>query len=246
MGPDTGEEVGLQLHADGELVVVAFRKARTHRLHLVGDAELILHVVADFVRDHISLGEVAGRAEAAFEFVVEGEVDVHLLVERAIEGAGGGAGHTAGAADLTLEEHERGRGIAAAEVGRKKLAPDVFIVGEHHPHELREFVVERLAGGLLRCRCSDLGRHLGDLHRIDSEEHQRDHEDQREQTSPHHHGRGSLAATILDVLTLPTAFPTHGRRSSEERETRVPAMYRPSGEIASGRSGCRSGHERFG
>ena len=66
--PDAGEAVGLQLdlhlHAIG-LRAVAGGALRL--LHLGQDAEQVLHVVADLVRDHIGLGELAGLAGAAAE-----------------------------------------------------------------------------------------------------------------------------------------------------------------------------------
>ena len=54
-------------------------------LHLVGDAEQGLHVMADLVRDHVGLGEVARCLEAVLQLPVEVEVDVDLVIERAIE-----------------------------------------------------------------------------------------------------------------------------------------------------------------
>jgi hypothetical protein len=55
------------------------------------EAEQRLHVMADLVRDDVSLREVARGAEAPIELVVEAEVDVDALVSRAIERADLGA-----------------------------------------------------------------------------------------------------------------------------------------------------------
>src|SRR5258708_1355804 len=38
-----------------------------------------------FVRDHISLRELAGRAESPFQFIKEAQVDLHLLVAGSLE-----------------------------------------------------------------------------------------------------------------------------------------------------------------
>ena len=54
-------------------------------VHLLRDAEQRLHVMADLVGDHVGLREVAGRAEAIAQVAVEVEIDVDLLVGRAVE-----------------------------------------------------------------------------------------------------------------------------------------------------------------
>ena len=45
-------------------------------------------MVADLVREHIGLREIARRAELLAQLIVEREVDVNLLVDRAIERPG--------------------------------------------------------------------------------------------------------------------------------------------------------------
>lgn len=89
--PNASKAISLELHADGQ--VVAGTRIGAHRLaHLALDAEQALDVMADLVRQHVGLGEIPGRAEAAFEFVIEAEVDVDLLVDGAVKGSGGGLG----------------------------------------------------------------------------------------------------------------------------------------------------------
>ena len=66
IGPDAGEAIGLQLHAHLERIGLALVHALPRRLDLIGDAEQLLHVVADLMRDDIGLGEIAGRFEAVF------------------------------------------------------------------------------------------------------------------------------------------------------------------------------------
>ncbi len=71
--------------------------SRGRVVDLLGDAGERLHVVAVLVRDHVRLGEVAGRLEALGELAEEAEVEVDLAVERAVERPGaGGAGAAAG------------------------------------------------------------------------------------------------------------------------------------------------------
>ena len=77
VGPHAGVAVGLELDPHGLLVRLAAA---------AGDAEQVLHVVADLVGDHVGLGEVAGGAEAVAQLVEEAEVDVGQPVGRAVEG----------------------------------------------------------------------------------------------------------------------------------------------------------------
>ena len=82
--PDTRQAVGLQLEAHRQRVG-AIGPALLPA-DLLGDAQEVLHVVADLVGEHVGLGEVAGRPEAVLQLVVEAQVDVDLPVLGAVEG----------------------------------------------------------------------------------------------------------------------------------------------------------------
>ena len=71
IGPHAREAIGLQFHADLQRIAIAFGHARLETLHLVGNAEQLLHVVSDLVRDYVCLGKVARRLETALELLVE-------------------------------------------------------------------------------------------------------------------------------------------------------------------------------
>ncbi len=88
VGPDTGEAVGLQLLANQQ-ATVAFhaRAALACGLYLLRYPEQGLYVMADLVRDDISLGEVAGGGEARSHLIEELKVEVHLPVTWAVERA---------------------------------------------------------------------------------------------------------------------------------------------------------------
>jgi len=60
-------------------------------LHLLLDAELLLHVMAHLMGDHIGLGEVARRPYLAAQLAIEVQVDVDLLFEGAVASACGTA-----------------------------------------------------------------------------------------------------------------------------------------------------------
>ena len=64
VGPHAGVAVGLQFLPDEQAVgALDVAAAHPHGIHLFGHAGHGLHVVADFVRDHVGLREVAGRAK---------------------------------------------------------------------------------------------------------------------------------------------------------------------------------------
>ena len=106
IGPNAGEEIGLELEAHGELVTFPLTGAAAGSVNLFGDAEDFLHVVANFVGDDIGLGEVAGCAETLFHFAVKAEVEVHTFIFRTIEGTDGSTSETAGRVDPVGKQNE--------------------------------------------------------------------------------------------------------------------------------------------
>jgi hypothetical protein len=65
LAPDAGQAVGLQFHAYRQGIGLASLARWRAFMHLVGDAEQVLHVMADFVGDDVGLGEFAGGVEAS-------------------------------------------------------------------------------------------------------------------------------------------------------------------------------------
>jgi hypothetical protein len=103
--PDAGETIGLELHLHRQ-VVLAPRPAPLLRAHLALDAGEGLDVVADLVREDVGLREIPRRAEAGTQLVVEGEVDVDLLIGRAVEGTHLALSDAAARARRIAKEHE--------------------------------------------------------------------------------------------------------------------------------------------
>src|SRR5688572_13059361 len=91
--------------------------------------------MADFMREHVRLGEVARSLEAGSQLVIEREVDIDLLVARTVERADGGARGSAGGLHLTAEQHEFGRNVLGAML-LEEGGPGVFGVAEHRCDEL--------------------------------------------------------------------------------------------------------------
>src|SRR5262249_2175018 len=88
--PHAGETIGLHLdpHLDGVRLGLAAGRL-LQLLCLRQDAEQVLHVMADLVRDHVSLRELAGAAlataETGLDLLEELGVEIDLLIDRAVE-----------------------------------------------------------------------------------------------------------------------------------------------------------------
>ena len=78
-------------------------------------------MMADLMGDDIGLGEIAAGAEPVLELAIEAEVEIDLLVERAVERTHGGHRIAASRAHLIGEQDELGRGIALALRGENPL-----------------------------------------------------------------------------------------------------------------------------
>jgi hypothetical protein len=135
VGPDAGQEVGLQLEPHGKLIVFGLGHAAPHAADALGNAELVLHVMADFVGDDVGLGEVARRAKTVLQLAEKAQVEIDLLVGGAVERPDRGAGEAAGRADFVAEQHERGIAIPAAHL-LELLLPHVLGAGQHDADEL--------------------------------------------------------------------------------------------------------------
>src|SRR5512139_3221959 len=231
--PHAGETVGLQLDANGDGVHLRLADTPAHAFDLGRDAEQVLHVVAHLVRDDVGLREVARRTELAVQRVEEAEVDVDLLVARAIERAHRRLAHAAGAARGATEQHQLGLAVGGT-THLHQGTPHVFRVGEHGGDERGLRVARRRRGG------RRLGRWRGEVaaaqdaeqrKRVDAEDpsrHQRHHDGAQADAAPASEtGPPTCGAAVLDVAALPLAFPLHGGlpgvRRSRRRRTFAPS-----------------------
>ena len=185
-------------------------------------------MVADFVRDDVGLGEIAGNAEAAFQLVEETQVEIDFLVFGTIERSDGGAGKTAGRLHRAVEQHEFGISILAAHAA-ELFVPDIFGIGEHDLDELDEL----LLSGIDRPALLNSGRSAGlpalrhllqQLDGVDAE-HPGDDQDEHDgaesavNSDRHAHERAAAAgaALVFDVSTFSFALPTHRYYSEDQR-----------------------------
>ena len=127
VGPDAGEAVGLELEAHGELIGNV-GAALLQLVHPVGRTEEILHVVPDFVGEHVRLRKVAAGSEALLQLVVEAKIDVGFPVERTIEGAAGRLGRPARRLHHVPEQHELRHTVLRPHLGQQPGPGGLHIV----------------------------------------------------------------------------------------------------------------------
>src|SRR4029453_5717574 len=112
--PRAGVAVGLQLETHRQRVVAALVDPLPSRVDLLHHAGEVLHMMADFVRDHEPLRKTAGSPEAPREFVEESRIQVELAVPRAVERSDGSVGNSTRGAYGSRKEHERRRLVGRA------------------------------------------------------------------------------------------------------------------------------------
>ncbi len=210
--PNAGITIGLQLeqHRQG----VALRRVRLRRaMHLARGAQQGLQVVTDLVRDDVGLREVARRAEALMQHRVERQVDVGLLVARAIERPHLRASRTAGRRHLVAEQHQLGALVGPTdplELGRERLLDVV----EHPAHEVDELLffgrrLERLVG-LLPATLRDLERHAAARSTTEPEDQREDKPDDATTTADHRARRHATPTIVFEISASTAGLPLHG------------------------------------
>src|SRR5688572_16182265 len=167
--------------------------------------------MADLVRDDVVAGEVAAGAELRLELVEEAEVDVDLLVRRAVERSHRGLRETAARFHGPVEEHERRLLVLAAELLEDAI-PGVFRFRERDGGLLPPFrFVRRLGVGLVRRLNGTVARALQHRRGIPAEEHHEQGDRQRAEAAAHESATADAhAAPILDVVALSASLPAHG------------------------------------
>src|SRR5437762_13323573 len=105
----------------------------------------MLHVMAELVRDDVRLRKIAGCSELAIELVEEVEVEIHLLVQRTIEGSHGALRRSAAGDRAVAEQHHASRAIVAP-ASRERACPGGTRVVEQEPYELHHWLFARRIG----------------------------------------------------------------------------------------------------
>ncbi len=206
-----GQEVGLELEPDRKLGGIGFAHAALLRVHLVADAQQVLHVVADLVRHHIGLSKFARRFEAVLQLVKEAKVNINFLIGRAIKRADCRACEPATfCADVVGEEHERRLHVLAVHLF-EDVVPHVFGFGQYDRNEIFLFFFRRVPGrtGLRRGGRLVLLQQVEHLPGISPQESGHQHDDECQKAPADGDSRGN-PSSVLDVLAPTFVFPAHG------------------------------------
>src|SRR5581483_602988 len=221
VAPDAGETVGLEFDAHRQTARPLHALAATFEiLFLAHDADQVLHVMADFVRDHVRTCEVAAGMKARVHLVEEIEIEIDAMIGGTVERAHGFRGGAAARARLAMEQQEL-RLFVLLTLGLEVGAPDVFGAAEDRTHEthLRIVGVERR----VRPRRCDLLARVGaeeqaEQQRAQLREHEAEHDDDQDAAEPQMESAepeaaasvAAAAAVVLDdVVALSTLLPIH-------------------------------------
>src|SRR5262245_30211805 len=213
-------------------------------------------MMADLVRDHVGLREIARRMEAPFHLLVEGKVDVDGAVERAVERTHRGLAHPTSGPRRALEHHQF-RPMVSATRRLEDALPDILRIGQHLAHEAGLLVVGRTDGILAARQPGNIAltwtraRHVRDLdaaarqerQRIDAKHQADGANDQqrrnadaaaadrdRDAHAPAREHAAALATPILEAVTLPVLLVVaHALVLDSWREGAKPSRRRGAG-----------------
>ncbi len=106
--------------------------------------------------DDVGLGKVPGGTQLAIQIVEEAQIEVHLAIGGAVEGAYRRAGGAAGRGHPLAEQHQHRLLVPLALLGQDAL-PGLLGVRQHHGDEFRQLLLlGGEAGGLLGNRAAQL------------------------------------------------------------------------------------------
>ncbi len=108
-------------------------------------------MVADFVGYHVGLGEIPRRAVTCLEVVEKTEVDIELLIRRAIKRTHCRRGQPAGRIDPPTEQYQC-RIFVGFSLRLKDFAPGILGVGQNNRDKIGQLLFLRTETGTLLCR----------------------------------------------------------------------------------------------
>src|SRR5690606_19560640 len=145
-------------------------------------------------------------AQPVAQLVIKRKVDVHRLVQWAVEGSHRRLAHSAGRRRGAGEEDQRGLGVVAPH-GAEDVAPRVLRGGEDPGYHVSPRVVRRRRGRAARARRRVPALLLQHRTRVATHEHHDESDHQRPDPTSHHTAPHPPA--VLDVAAPPDASETH-------------------------------------
>src|SRR5271154_1181156 len=184
-------------------------------------------MVADLVRDYISVGEVAAAAIFGLHVTEERHVEIDRLVYGAIERPHRRLRAAATGIGRAVVEHQFRVDVSHALLRGQHFLPDRLGLAEHVANEARHAILGA-AGRLDRAWRRRVGAGVGAIAGEDlraAEQHRRvdageiaDHEDDDDDAdaeaagpaADRHAAAATLSATVLDIGGFGRVFPFHG------------------------------------
>ncbi len=169
-------------------------------------------MMAKFMGKNISLRELAGRPESSLQLVKETEIDVHLLVGRAIEGARCRLGRATSGRSYVSKQNQLRVPVWNSTL-LKNSRPGLLRVVEYKRNKLHRWLLAgvTLAIGLTECLpgsrplIAEQGEEI-------SLEHEAKHEEDEESANPEVHTADTASAfvsAILNIVASSAWSPTH-------------------------------------
>src|SRR6266542_1900182 len=194
-GPDPGEAVGLQLGADrGPL------RSGLGAAALAQQSEDVLDVVPVLVRHDVALGERSpGRAETGPQLLEEREIEVDLLVGRAVERPRGRRREAAAGLRRARVEHRTGGRVRFG--APRELVGPVLLDAVDEADDPAVVATVRVRAGLaligVRAAIHGVGARRLALEGIHAEQQRGDEDDQAERASADDQGPPTAAAALV-------------------------------------------------
>ena len=104
--PDTSKAVRLQFHSDRKEIGICFGQPHPRSRNLFRDFDQVLYMMSDLVGDHISLCKFPSCAQLVLHVLIEGQVDVNLLIQRTVKWAHCGLSHAASGLHKAIKQDE--------------------------------------------------------------------------------------------------------------------------------------------
>src|SRR5215831_7514235 len=144
MSPDTCQAVGLKFEADREFIPGVGTCALC-LTDLAINSKQVLDVMTNFVSQNIRLCEISGGPKAVSQFIVEPQIDIDLLISRAIEGTGGRFGESTRRSHSVAKQHELRIMVGNPFGRRKELLPCALVVIQNERNELDQGLLSSIA-----------------------------------------------------------------------------------------------------
>ena len=139
--PYAGIVVGQQLQADADLIATHLVGLTHGLMGLVERSQEVLHVVAYLVGNDVGVGKIATLdTQLALHLGEERQVNIQLLVARAIEGTDGSRSRATGRLHLIREQHQRRRRIGTSHL-LEHLSPYILRTSQNLTRELCQLLL---------------------------------------------------------------------------------------------------------